>query len=316
MNSLGLAHSKFILSGEHFVVDGAPAVVIPASCFSTQVSIQDKDTMGIDVRCTWDSDQPADASKQKAHEALVHELVVRAGEILQIATEESGILVKVRSSVPLGQGAGSSSSLCLAIVQALLKHFFADSFHPNYLDWFGTELENRWHGPVSGVDNAAIAYRCILKFQRGKSPEILHVPCPVFFVVGSTGNRGSVSPYAILHDLRDKSPLLYADFRRRMTVNANDLAESLESGDLISVGRCMDDSHGMFAEIGIVTPPMAEACRAAREAGAFGARMTGAGGGGFVIACAPARYTEGIISRWRALGLTSIRNVQFGLHTI
>lgn len=316
MTSNALAYSKFILSGEHFVVDGTPGIVIPVYCFSTRITLDEKRTSGISVTCQFDCDTLAHPDDIKPYEDLVRELVIRAADILQIDLTGCGLAVRVRSSIPPGQGAGSSSALCQAIVDVMIKHFFADEFHTNYLQWFGTELENRWHGPVSGIDNAAIARRRIIRYQRNKEPKELAFPCPSYFVIASTGLRGELNPYDVFHKLRCDEPILYTQYRRAMAENTDALESAIVRGDLLGVGECLNDSHALFERIGIVTAPMREAIRVARELGAYGARMTGAGGGGFVIACMPIHRTDALVMKWRKLGLKSIRNIQYGLGTL
>ena len=78
----------------------------------------------------------------------------------------------------------------------------------------------------------------------------------------------------------------------------------------------MNETHEVYNALGIVTPLMNEAVKEARNLGAYGARMTGAGGGGFVIACVPFQLIESIQIKWLEMGLKSVRSIQFGMQYI
>lgn len=322
MLTIATAYSKFILSGEHFVVDGTPSVVLPAPCFSTTVSIEDQDFPGITTICNFDCPQAGLNTQRDKHEALVTQLIAKAAGILGLNISNCGIRCVVRSTIPPGQGAGSSSSLCQAIVEAMIRHFLfdeqahKDKLHPNYLKWFGTQLENLWHGPVSGIDNAAIAYRRIMLYQRAQAPEYIQLSSPLFFVAGTTGQRTERNPYEIMRNLKQNQPLLYSTYWKTITDNASQLAVALREGDLIRIGALMNESEEIYESCGIVTESMKAACAAASSLGAFGARMTGAGGGGFVIACAPINNAENIQAKWDSLGLKAISILPYGLETI
>ena len=321
MLTIASAQAKFILSGEHFVVEGAPGVVIPAPCFYTQVSLSDQTGGEITAECVFDLDLGISKEKKQEYEAVVIRLIQMAGDLLCINLQGirmSGVGLRcvVKSTIPPGQGAGSSSALCQAIIEAMLKHFYTNDVHPNYLKWFGTQLENAWHGPVSGVDNAAIAYRRMMMYQREKAPEPLEPACPMFFVVGSPGLRVQNIPYKGMRYCRENQPVQYAAYRRVSSENAQKMASAIREGDIISMGALMRESHELFNALGIVTPKMNQAVEEACRQHAFGARMTGAGGGGFVIACVPIQGIEPLQSAWRNMGLSSVRSLTFGLETL
>ena len=311
MLTIANAQSKFILAGEHFVVDGAKSIVVPASCFSTQVSLVDQVEPNITASCIFECEQPELVEHRKEYEDLVIDLIHRGAKILGIELKGVGLRCLVKSNIPPGQGAGSSSALCQGIAEVLLKHFIANDIHPNYLKWFGTALENDWHGPVSGIDNAAIAYRRPLFYQRNAQLQAITVPCPLFFVVGTTGTRNG-RPYEIYRNLRDHSPDEYAKIRKQIEDNTAELRGALEDGNLFLIGKMMEASNWLMQRMGLTTPQVDEAIEKATSLGAFGARMTGAGCGGFVIALASIDTAEVVQLAWIDMGLKSVRTLQIG----
>ena len=314
MHTHALAHAKFILSGEHFVVDGTYSVVIPAPCFTTQVSLIDQSETNLRASCIFECESSGTMSAQELekHQNHVLNLLRRAADLLDLDLSGTGLRCVVKSNLPPGQGAGSSSALCQALIEALMKHFITSDAHPNYLKWFGTELENTWHGPVSGIDNAAIAYNRMMLYRRGERPKPLISGVPLFFVVGSTGPRtDKISPYAAIRHLRESRPLEYSALKQAMDDNAIHLADAIAAGDESHMGRLMSESHQIFKQIGISTTAIDLAIKKAESLGAHGARMTGAGAGGFVIACVPIEIIDTLQMAWHEMGLKNIRTIQF-----
>ena len=314
MHTLALANAKFILSGEHFVVDGTHSVVIPAPCFTTQVSLIDQSETNLRASCIFECESSGTMSAQELekHQNHVLNLLRRAADLLDLDLTGTGLRCVVKSNLPPGQGAGSSSALCQAIVETLIKHFITGDVHPNYLKWFGTELENTWHGPVSGIDNTAIAYRRMMLYRRGDRPRPISPSLPLFFVVGSTGPRNDrISPYAAIRRLRESRPLEYSALKQAMDDNANELATALSIGNIAFAGSLMSASHQIFKQIGISTTAIELAIQKAEKLGAYGARMTGAGAGGFVIACVPVHIIDKLQMAWHEMGLRNIRTLQF-----
>lgn len=318
MSTIALAHSKFILAGEHFVVEGEPGLVIPADCFSTQVVLNQIQGESLLTECKFDEEL-------SYLEKLKNEFQIGAAQLIALSAKQlfidlnavchsgTGLLCQVRSNIPPGQGAGSSSALCHAITEAMLKHFYANALHPNYIKWFGTQLENEWHGPVSGIDNTAVTYHKIFKFQRGSAPETVTPACPLSFVVGSSGPREMISPYQIIKSYKKNKPIQYAAFKTVSRNNVSNLTNAIQTGDIIEVGRCMTETHEIYNALGIVPPFVNDAVNEAQALGAFGTRMTGAGCGGFVIACVPFQRIESIQKKWIDMGLKSVRSIQFGV---
>src|SRR5690606_35106209 len=79
---------------------------------------------------------------------------------------------------------------------------------------------------------------------------------------------------------------------------------ALLAGDLARVGAAMDRAHAVLADLGVSTPRLDALCAAARAAGAHGAKLTGAGGGGAVIAIAPPGREPAVLAAWREAGVT------------
>lgn len=238
----------------------------------------------------------------------------RAYEMLGYDEEPSGVEVVIDSNIPPGQGAGSSSALCVAMVGALLQVENNPEYLSNYLQWFSRRLELNLHTPVSGVDNAVIAHRGAFLFSTGEGLKRLESKKSVHFVVATTGprllpNRG----FDALRGMKKMGTEAFAQVIDAADSIAIKLADALVEGDGAVVGHCMQASQALLEELGVSTPKIDMTIAAALEAGAYGAKLTGAGCGGFVIACVASEQIQTVESAWKTLGLKEITH--FHSHT-
>ena len=314
MTTTATAHAKFILSGEHFVVDGTHSVVIPANCFYTTVTLSEHSQPNPEVECIFEcEDPPRDVTPYKER---ILSLLLKAFEILNIHKSWlTGLKCEVKTNIPPGQGAGSSSALCQAMMEALIKKFIYKPVHPNYLWWFGMQLENTFHGPVSGIDNAVIAYQKILYYQREEKPIVLYPTKPLDFVVGTTGpRRNDVSPYEIIKELKEKHPIEYNRYKSDMDLTASRMVAAIcdkhPVSYLLAIGEQMFESFKILQDIGLVPDDVKPALQAALKLAVPSVRMTGAGGGGFLISLVENdSERDTLIKAWKKLGLKSVNHI-------
>lgn len=321
-----IAPSKFILAGEHFVVHGGRCVALTCEHFSTRVEI--KQIMRVTfngksikresppLRCVFPEalEQSLGANEIARFERSATMLCRRAYEMLLPGEQSPGLKVTIDSNIPPGQGAGSSSALCVAMVSALLDHAGYPEPMPNYLQWFARRLELNLHTPVSGVDNAVIAHRGTFLFSAAEGLKRLKSSQSVHFVVATTGPRKSSNRgFEALRNMRKMGMASFAEVIDAADSIAIRLSEVLVEGDGAVVGHCMQASQALLEELGVSTPKIDEAIAVALEAGAYGAKLTGAGCGGFVIACVAPEQIEAVEAAWATLGLNEITH--FHSHT-
>ena len=103
MLTIARARAKFILSGEHFVVKGAPSIVMPADCFSTQVSLADQADHRVQVSCVFENDAPRISPEEtREYESLVQRLLSLAAPMIGVNLNDVGLHCIVKSSIPPG----------------------------------------------------------------------------------------------------------------------------------------------------------------------------------------------------------------------
>lgn len=286
----GDAGGKVILLGEHAVVYGRPALVAGVP-LRLSVDLQAGVGPRVDSDAVRDDDRPVQLLR-----AAARHFGIDAGEL--VAT--------VRSALPPGAGFGSSAALVIATVRAVAAAA-GTTLSGKALLRLGRELEATFHGQSSGVDPAAAALGGCFWYalashaavggvpaHRDASDDVeppcvgsVPLPRPLSLVVArATGPRRTG---AAVGGLRERwtadRPRYDALFDRVAAIVARGTA-ALASGDLPALGRAFDDNQAVLAELGVSSPAIDDLVAVARRAGAFGAKLTGGGAGGAVIALA------------------------------
>jgi len=287
------AGGKVILLGEHAVVFGSGAIAV-----------------GLD--------QGAHA---EVRQAAVSELVLgeqrygiatgsdgapaaRAFAALLGSLGAVGIAAQARLDIPAGAGLGASAALGVALaraVQQLLTRTTGrtPAIAPAALAW-----ENVFHGNASGVDTAAAEHGGCLFFRRGQAPRALSPARPLELVVAL------VEPGASTRRMVESVAQQRGAERARVDSVLDAMAALVERaeaciahGDHATLGQLMSENHALLAALGVSTPRLDQACRWALDAGALGAKLTGAGGGGCAVALVEAGRRAAVLEAWSGRAL-------------
>jgi len=147
------------------------------------------------------------------------------------------------------------------------------------------EVEVIHHGTPSGIDNSVITYARPVYFVKGKPIETLQVIHPFSLVIGDTGIQSSTS--SVVGDVRqawEKASDHFEGLFDRIGEIAVSARKSIESGTIESLGLMMDRNHDLLRKMGVSSPELDMLVEVARSAGALGAKLSGAGRGGNMIA--------------------------------
>jgi mevalonate kinase len=286
----GRAAGKIILLGEHAVVYGRPALAAGLG-------------LGLEVEMRAGAGGPRVESD---HGALADDprparLVAEAAAALGVAA--NGLAVRIRSELPSGAGLGSSAALAVAVLRALAAAAGRRLAPGEELD-LARRLEAIFHGQSSGVDPAAAAQPgggCF-RFVRGEPPCItplrLRATLPLVVLLGERPR----STGAAVTGLRARWEADRARHERlfdEVAAVVDDGARAAEAGDLPALGRAFDRNQELLRTLGVSAPDVDALVAAARAAGALGAKLTGGGAGGAVIALAsePERVAAALRSR-------------------
>lgn len=299
--SLGRASAcgKLILCGEHFVVHGAPALALPLTAVSTEVTVHEAPGAEGPVL---ESDAP------EALLDLARRMVQAALHGLRIAPRTPW-RIEVRSSVPLAAGLGSSAAFSVALVDALAR---ADgrSLDVEALNAQAHALEGLVHGSPSGIDDTVIAHRRPLWFVKGAGFELLDGPGTLGLVLASSGApRSTREAVAAVGALRRAEPARFASLCERARELTTRARAAFQAGDATALGALMNENHELLRAIGVSTGALDRLTEAAREAGARGAKLTGGGRGGFVVALLPVGSEGDVCAALEHAGATQLLRV-------
>ena len=264
--SRGRAPGKVLLLGEHSVVHGQPARAAAIPRF-VEVVVEP----AAEPRLTL----PGGLQTPPA--------IVQAAELIaRDAGFEGGFTARVSSEIPLGSGLGSSAALGVALARA-----FKPGCGPEEAARLAMHLERVLHGAPSGVDPAACARGGVIWFIRGEPPLVEPVQGAASLVVALTGiARGTHSTVMPLSERRAREPEKVDPLLWRLGDLARDGRRDFERGDAAGLGARFDEAHGILRDLGVSCRELEEKVEQLRAAGALGAKLTGAGGGGAAIGLA------------------------------
>lgn len=280
---VGQGCGKLILFGEHSVVYGVPAIVAGLPRGATAwVRMSDKTTLTIVNGRTGKVHVEVEADPNGEPLARAYAAILAALEV------EGPVAVQATIEVPIGSGLGSSAAMAAATARALAQ-FFGLNLASSAVDLAVSQAERVFHGNPSGIDQAAALGGGLFRFTRGTPATIEALWMEsVSVVICEAGPAAStlvmVEKVARFHE---RQPTLARGLDALVAKIVDDAAGALSRADWVQVGELMNINHGLLVSMGVSTPGLDRACHLARGAGALGAKLTGSGGGGCMVALAP-----------------------------
>lgn len=293
------APGKIILFGEHAVVYGQPALAVPVTQVEAEVRI-DK------IFSPWIRINAPNIQLNEKLDALAptHPLAATVRNTLHAleADPPSSIAILIRSSIPVASGLGSGAAVSVAIIRALAMYLKKDMTNEQ-VSAVAFETEKLYHGTPSGIDNTVVTYAKPVYFVKDQPIEVLKVKYPFTIVIGDTGipasTKESVRDVRIQHH---KKPDRYETLFATIGSIARTARQLIESGMPESLGPLMDENHAMLRSMKVSSPELDHLVEAARAGGALGAKMSGGGRGGNMIALAQASNAGAVAKALRDAG--------------
>ncbi|MFQ5944766.1 MAG: mevalonate kinase [Anaerolineae bacterium] len=278
------APGKVILLGEHAVVYGRPALAFPVHGVRARATVEPAaeavtlraQDLGLEHRL-------GDGAADRRIHPLV-DLLKRTGETLEVSLPP--LTVTLRSDIPISRGLGSGAAVATALVRSLSEHLGRTLPAASISELvYGAEVA--YHGTPSGIDNTVISLERPIYFAKSRPPLPVELGTPLTLVIADTGVESPTGE--IVAEVRRgwrRSRARYEAIFDRIGDLTEQAVQLLARGAIEDLGEAMDANHELLIELEVSSDPINRLVTAARDSGAAGAKLSGAGRGGCVVALA------------------------------
>lgn len=269
---------KCILTGEHSVLRGIPAIVVPLRSRHLELSFFPREA---DLRV-----ESADAASDPTR-LVLYGVFEKAATILNRPMKELSGLLRVKNNVPFGAGLGASAALCVSVSRFLVTQGWTQE---DAVIEFARKLEDLFHGESSGVDVTVAHLGQMIKYRRHQGHQELRTKWHPDLYLSFSGQKGVTSECVqIVSRLRDRQPDLGDELDRKMQLSVERMELALV-GDLKTLEEreknlvsSLDLALECFVQWGLAEGQTAMHIEKLKQAGATAAKPTGSGGGGHVL---------------------------------
>jgi mevalonate kinase len=282
---------KIILLGEHSVVYGQPAIALPVSGLRASATIKPT-SAGSGLRIVAE-DLGRVFNVEMNPESANDALTAPARLLLtQFNLPTPDLDIVVHSEIPVASGLGSGAAISSVVIRALASAVGVN-LSLNDLNNLVYSVEQMHHGTPSGVDNTVIVYERPVYFTRGQPIEFLDSCGEYLFLIGDTDvaapTRIAVEDVARLYQAH---PERFGTVFQKIGALVSQARHSLQTADYAQLGSLMVQNHLYLQRLTISSPELDKLVNAALNAGALGAKLSGGGRGGNMIALVNARSCE------------------------
>ena len=297
------APGKIILFGEHAVVYGRPAIALPVAEVRATATIEPAPSgsglmlvaADIGKRLSLTTASPYEPLAAAARITLAH-----------LSLREPDAILTIRSTIPIASGMGSGAAVATALVRAL-SSFLGQPLKLKEISQLVFEVEKIHHGTPSGVDNTVVVYEQPVIFVPGRPVDCLSVGAPIPLLIGDTGIRSSTR--AVVEDVRlrwQREPARYDVLFDQIGDVVGQACHVIGAGDIAGLGPLMDGNQALLMELGVSSAKLNDLVDAARYAGALGAKLSGAGRGGSMIALVEEEFAADVEGALKDAGAESV----------
>ena len=317
----GRASGKIILFGEHAVVYGEPALAVPVKKLFAEAKVSTVSRAGIwisapDIRLYKELPRlPRKHPLASVVDAVFAALDISPPSVLRTSPpeggEKNGIKIKVTSTIPIASGLGSGAAVSVAIIRAL-SAYLNSPLNDEKVNEIAYEIEKIHHGTPSGIDNTVITYEKPVFFQNSplsprsneKAPpplqekpiiKTLQVAKPFTILIANTGihapTKKSVADVRKLWEEDTKKIETLFTAIGSITRTAR---QAIEGGHPERLGALMNENHRILQEVDVSCQELDRLTEASLNAGALGAKLSGGGRGGNMIALSTKENTPAI----------------------
>jgi len=289
MSGEGIGFGKAILFNEHFVVYSIPAIVSAIGKY-TVAKVEPINKSG------WTLNDNRKATPRYKEDKIDQQKdsINRIIKKMEIDLSKKGVEITLEGNLYCASGIGASAASCVATARALADHFEL-SFSNEEINNIAYEGEKAYHGTPSGIDNTASTFGGLIWFEKGENNimDKIEIHNPVEIVMGNSGKVANTSAaVAGVKERKGKNPDKYALIFDRAENIAYLAKDALQDEDYNELGKLMNENHKLLQQIEVSSRELDFLVKLARDAGAIGAKLTGGGLGGNIIALTPGRELQ------------------------
>ncbi|SDQ20721.1 mevalonate kinase [Carnobacterium viridans] len=288
--ALGKANGKIILMGEHSVVYGEPAIAIPFPATHIHATITPIEGP-VQLDCVYYQGDLASAPQH-----LENLIAVVESTLNELKQEFNNFKLTIESTIPVERGMGSSAAVAIATVRAVFNYYSVPLTDDKLLT-LANISETIAHGNPSGLDAAMTSGRHPLYYIKGKPFVPFKVSLSAYLIVADTGLKGQTrDAVASIAQLNKEDTETTMDAIHGLGDLARQAKFAIESANPVTLGLVMNEAHETLSSLGVSNERLNHLVSTARTNGALGAKLTGGGRGGCMIALAADKDTAASIS--------------------
>ena len=286
----GVGFGKVILFNEHFVVYGIPAVVSAVGAKTTAL-VERSSGSGYELKDERPETPGYKAEKLQQQKESMNIML----KFMNIDTQHNHYVITLGGDLIAASGVGASAASCAAIARAFSQELNLD-LSDERINEVAYEGEKGYHGTPSGIDNTAATYGGLIWYRREGSAQVMErmrLRKPVEVVMGNTGKVTDTKVVvAGVKERKEREPERYQRLFQDADQLVRDARKQLQDFNLEKVGAYMNENHRLLQEIGVSSPDLDALVKLARDSGALGAKLTGTGRGGYMVALTPGRELQ------------------------
>jgi mevalonate kinase len=307
--NLASAPGKIILFGEHFVVYNQPIILASINKrikFVSKTTFDDGNIITIETNTfgkkTYQLSILNNNHKNDLYDFFYPIIYILKKIINNNNKKTIGIEIRIDSEIPYGVGLGSSAALSVAAVSSINSLYDKYQNKKDVLD-LAIETERIIHKNSSGADCVISMYGGLMFYQKNKEIRKLKHSNKLNFVIINSGVKHSTGNLvSIVQQYRQNNFELFLKLSKMATNICDNAIEQLERGNIINLGKLMNENQSLLEQIGVSNKEISKIIDSSLNYGAFGSKITGAGGGGCVLSLVRKEDKESFLSNMRKCG--------------
>ena len=276
---IGTSHAKIILMGEHSVVYGQPAIALPLPSVQLSVTLSSRqDNQRIIKSRYYHGSLENLPSSMIGIKKLIDTLSARFND------QETGWDLKIESQLPAKRGMGSSAASAIAIIRAFFDYYDEPLDRTLLLQLADVE-EQITHRSPSGLDAATVSSDKPLFYVKGRIGVPIEMNLDASLVIADTGKKGATKEaiLAVKDELKNNNEKA-EEHIKHLGELVNQTKDYLAQNDIVKLGDALNFAQTDLAALNVSDPSLDHLIHVARDNGALGAKLTGGGRGGCMIA--------------------------------